>query len=188
MSVIEKIILGALGGLAAVAVKFLGQDYSTFATHSADLTANQILNYKVGYALLTPILMFLGALVASITEEQKRMKVLAIAVAAPALITTWSGGTKTGSYVSFNLTPSAYAQPADVSQEGPEGATPDATNKESTWQQIKGGIGTFFGYDKQPRRYWVVVGSFKDRTDAQRLADKVNQENSTLGVAALQKE
>jgi hypothetical protein len=38
MTNIEKVILGALDGLAAVAVKFPGQDDPTLATHAADAT------------------------------------------------------------------------------------------------------------------------------------------------------
>lgn len=182
MNNIEKVILGALGGLSAVLVKFLGQDYPTLAAHAADLTTNQILNYKVGYIILTPILMFLGAFVAWISEEQKRMKLVAIAVAAPAMITTWSGGTKTELIASFNLIKSVYAQPVDASKGNLKSDTPDAIGEESTWQQIKGGVGTFFGYGKEPKKYWVIVGSFSDRTDAQRYADGINQEDSTLNA------
>jgi hypothetical protein len=182
MSNIEKVILGALGGLSAVLVKFLGQDYPTLAAHAADLTANQILNYKVGYVILTPILMFLGAFVAWISEEQKRMKLVAIAVAAPAMITTWSGGTKSELTAYFDLTKSAYAQPVDGSKGSPKADASDATGEESPWQQIKGGVGNFFGYGKEPKKYWVIVGSFNDRADAQRYADRINQEDSTLNA------
>lgn len=182
MSQVEKIILGALGGLSAVAVKFIGQDYPTLAAHYTDLTANQLLNYKVGYGILTPILMFLGAFIAWISEEQKRMKLVAIAVAAPAIITTWSGGNKAEFIASFNLTKSAYAQPASTSKMDAKKDIPDGKQNESSWQQIKGGVGTFFGYSKAPKKYWVIVGSFSDRTEAQRYADRINQEDSTLNA------
>ena len=38
----EKVLIGALGGLAAVCVKFLGQDYSTLVEQGANLSADQI--------------------------------------------------------------------------------------------------------------------------------------------------
>lgn len=182
MSTIEKVILGALGGLAAVAVKFLGQDYPTLATHFADLTTNQILNYKVGYGILTPILVFLGAFVAWISEEQKRIKLVAIAVAAPAIITTWSGGTKPEFRIAFDIPNSVYAQQVDPSKGGTIGDTSKGSAEESAWGKIKGGIGTFFGYGKEPRRYWVIVGSFRERNDAQGLADRINKEDRTLNA------
>jgi len=183
MTGLEKIILGSLGGLSAVAVKFLGQDFPTLAAHAADLSAEQIFNYKVGYGILTPILMFLGAFVAWLSEEQKRMKLVAIAIAAPAMITTWSGGVKPETVVaSFNLTKSVYAQTGSVLRGVPIAGNPDEEKEKSTWQQIMGGFNTFFGYGKQPKKYWVIVGSFKDRTQAQRYAKRINQEDSTLNA------
>src|SRR5215210_3442260 len=100
---VEKIVLGALGGLAAVLTKFLGQDYANIVEHASNLTDAQIESYKVGYIILTPILMFLGALVAWASDERKRFKLIALAIAAPALITTWAGGTKGQKLASFDL-------------------------------------------------------------------------------------
>ena len=133
MSNIEKAILGALGGLSAVLVKFLGQDYANVVAHASNLTADQLLSYKVGYGLLTPILMFLGAFVAWLSDEQKRIKVVALAVAAPAMITTWSGGYKVD-LLAFNdlLAPSAYAQAADPVKEKISPVNPDAITEKGT--------------------------------------------------------
>lgn len=94
MSKIERLIIGALGGLSSVLVKFLGQDYDNLVAHAANLTDDQILSYKIGYGILTPILMFLGAFIAWVSDENKRIKLVALAIAAPAMITTWSGGSK----------------------------------------------------------------------------------------------
>lgn len=91
-SVFSSILIGALGGLAAVSVKYLGQDHS-FVTQNLQLgqTAN-LWALLIGYIILTPILMFLGGLLACMSGEVNRIKLLAIGVAAPALITTWAGG------------------------------------------------------------------------------------------------
>ena len=185
MSNIEKAILGALGGFSAVLVKFLGQDYANVVAHASNLTADQLLAYKTGYGLLTPILMFLGAFIAWISEEQKRIKIVALAVAAPAIITTWSGGQKVESTLVFNSlldTPSAYAQPLNPAEEGIKAQNPDTITKKSTWQQVQDGIGVFFGYGKQPPKYWVIVGSYKDKDAAQQFAEKINAEDSTLNA------
>ena len=183
MSNLEKAVLGALGGLSAVLVKFLGQDYANVVAHAANLSADQLLAYQVGYGLITPILMFLGGFVAWLSDEEKRIKIVALAVAAPALITTWAGGNKPDN-LAFNdyLVSSAYAQPAAPAQQMPTPAYPEAPTQQSTWQKIESGVGTFFGYGNAPQRYWVIVGSYKDRDDAQRFADRINAEDATLNA------
>jgi hypothetical protein len=184
MSNIEKVILGALGGLSAVLVKFLGQDYSNVVAHAANLTADQLLAYKIGYGLLAPILMFLGAFIAWMSEEQKRIKIVALAVAAPAIITTWSGGQKVELTLAFHglLFPNAYAQPLDPAKEGIKTQNPDAITEKGTWQKVQDGVGIFFGYGKQAPKYWVIVGSYKDKDAAQQFADKINAEDRTLNA------
>ncbi len=185
MSNIEKAILGALGGFSAVLVKFLGQDYANIVAHASNLTADQLLAYTIGYGLLTPILMFLGAFIAWISEEQKRIKIVALAVAAPAIITTWSGGQKVESAFAFNSlldTHSAYAQPLNPAKKGMKVQNPDTITKNSTWQRVQDGIGVFFGYGKQPLKYWVIVGSYKDKEAAQQFAETINAEDSTLNA------
>jgi hypothetical protein len=183
MSNIEKAVLGALGGLSAVLVKFLGQDYAIIVSCAGNLTADQILGYKVGYGLLTPILMFLGAFIAWISEEQKRIKIVALAVAAPAMITTWSGGQKQD-HIAFNdfFISSAYAQSSNLEKQSLIPVNPDVKTNRSTWQKIRSGVGTFFGYGSEPQRYWVIVGSYKDINAARQFADKINAEDKTLNA------
>ena len=183
MSNLEKAVLGALGGLSAVLVKFLGQDYANVVAHAANLSADQLLAYQVGYGLITPILMFLGGFIAWLSDEEKRIKVVALAVAAPALITTWAGGSKPDA-LAFNdyVVSSAYAQPAAPAQQTLPPAYPETPTQQSTWQKIEAGVGTFFGYGKEPQRYWVIVGSYKDRDEAQRFADRINAEDATLNA------
>lgn len=184
MSNIEKAILGALGGLSAVLVKFLGQDYANVVAHASNLTADQLLAYKLGYGLLTPILMFLGAFVAWLSDEQKRIKLVALAIAAPAMITTWSGGHKTDSpLASYDiLLPSASAQTSEFERGKVLSVNPDVVTEKGTWKQIQTGIGVFFGYGKEPQRYWVIVGSYKDKDTAQQFADKINADDKTLAA------
>ena len=182
MSGLEKAVLGALGGLCAVLVKFLGQDYANVVAHAANLSADQLLAYQVGYGLITPILMFLGAFVAWLSDEQKRIKIVALAVAAPALITTWSGGNKPETLaVNDVFMASAYAQAAPA-QPKIDPAYPDVPTQQSAWQKIESGVGTFFGYGKEPQRYWVIVGSYKERDAAQQFADRINAEAPALNA------
>mgnify|MGYP001812274040 FL=1 len=209
MSNIERIIIGLLGGFSAVLVKFLGQDYTTIHSNWMNLTPEQLIFYEVGYIILTPILMFLGAVIAwAATDETKRLKLIAIAVAAPAMITTWSGGNKYNTDPGTNTSlyearpaqsssaeesaPSIgllditdYLQVASAHATGSANQPPSvAVNAEppTTLQTIKRGVGVFFGYGKDPKRYWVIVGSYKDRHEALTFADKINQENPELNA------
>lgn len=183
MSTIERVILGCIAGFVAVLSKFLAQDYVFVVANASNLTAEQILSYKIGYGLLTPILVLMGGFIAWVSEETKRMKVAALAISAPALVTTWAGGTKPSAVAYYDLfLQSAYAQDARsavtaVHQDGPQSA-----KEVSTFEQIQKGVGVFFGYGKEPVKYRVVVGSFEDRDEAQRFADKVNKENSRLNA------
>ncbi len=184
MSNLEKAFLGALGGLSAVLVKFLGQDYHNVVAQAANLTDSQLLEYKVGYGILTPILMFLGSFVAWISDEQQRMKLVALAVAAPAMITTWAGGIK-GDKAQLGLldiVTSAYAEVRELPVESSKVENPDTATDASTLERVRRGVGVFFGYGKEPQRYWVIVGSYKEREAAQQFADKINSTDKTLSA------
>lgn len=74
----EKISIGAIGGLAAVCVKFLGQDYNILIQQGANLSADQLFAFTIGYAVLTPILVFLGGVLAWVSDEPNRVKLLAM--------------------------------------------------------------------------------------------------------------
>ncbi len=170
----EKIMIGALGGLSAVMVKFLGQDYQLVVDNAANLTEDQIIGFMVGYGLLTPILMFLGGFVAWSAEEDRRLKLVALAVAAPAMITTWSGGNVPDNQA-MQLNPmSFFVSSAYAAEEETQ------TKEKSTLDRIQQGVGIFFGYGKVPKTYWVIVGSYQEREQAQTFADRINADNKTL--------
>jgi len=157
MTKIERIVLGMSGGLAAVCVKFLGQDYGNIISGLSNLSADQILEYKIAYVILTPILMFLGGLIAFCSEENMRLKVLALAISAPALITTWAGGAKGDLYagISAHLMPAAYAQERDeqsFEKQRLQAENPEQLSEKTTFDRIKGGVGLFFGYGKEEKR------------------------------------
>lgn len=184
MSNLEKAFLGALGGLSAVLVKFLGQDFENLVANAANLSADQILAYKVGYGILTPILMFLGSFVGWISDEQQRIKLVALAIAAPAMITTWAGGMKDDkTNVAFlDIVTSAYAEAYEPSKEASKGENPSAITDTSILDRVQRGVGVFFGYGKEPQRYWVIVGSYKEREAAQQFANKINAQDETLNA------
>ena len=184
MSTYERIFLGVFAGLIAVLSKFMAQDYTFVVAHASNLTAEQIFNFKVGYGILTPVLALMGGFVAWVSEENKRMKVAALAISAPALITTWAGGPDPNrGRASLDLfVASAYAQPSTTTQSETSPANRDAIKDIGAWERVQKGVGIFFGHGKEPIRYRVIVGSYKDRDAAQRFADQLNKENSRLNA------
>jgi hypothetical protein len=91
LSATERVLLGGSAGAISVMCKFLAQDYNLLKA-AATLSPEQILNLQVGYAVLTPILMIMGGFIAWISQENNRMKLVALAISAPALFTTMAGG------------------------------------------------------------------------------------------------
>jgi len=190
MSVIEKILIGACGGLCAVMVKFLGQDFDLIVQNAAILSADQILSYKIGYGILTPILMFLGAILAWVTDEKKRIKLFAIGVAAPAIITTYSGGVKLADGTSetqlqrekieFSLITAVHAEATKSMPQDSLLQMQEQRSEKTAAQQITDGVKIFFGYGKTIKRYWVIVGSYEDEITAQKMVDSINTRDPVL--------
>ncbi len=185
----DKVLIGAIGGLSAVCVKFLGQDYNIIVENIANLTASQMLSYKIGYIILTPILMFLGGALASVIEEKNKLKLFAIGVAAPALITTWSGGNKNelnlaGLPAGGGVISAAYAdtKPDDTPWYNFTEKDPDEIDEKSMIGHALEGVKMFFGYGNKPKKYWVVVGSYKNKRKAEKVVKKINRSKCELGA------
>jgi hypothetical protein len=131
-----RVVIGSLGGLAAVVSKYIGQDHA-YILKWLDLAEHtKMKNLAIAYALLAPGLIFLGAFIAWASDEHHRMKLAAIAVSAPALITTWAGGATTTNKFVFDLIGTAVAQePAAVTERGGKVSVSD-------------GVKLFFGIGK----------------------------------------
>lgn len=178
MSLLKKTVIGALGGLAAVCVKFLGQDYLFVVDNAANLDPDTITSMVVGYGILTPILMFLGGLCGALCDETSPLKVLAIGIAAPAMITTYAGGTKTEEdsktdLNSFNLKiiGTAFAE---------EEPSSTVIKEKTVIDKVTDGVKFFFGYGKKIKQYWVIVGSYTDEKEAEKFANLINQKDKSL--------
>jgi len=181
LTIWEKVIIGALGGLSAVCVKFLGQDYVLLVEQGVNLSADQWFVLKVGYFILTPILIFLGAVLAWVSDEQSRVKLFAIAIAAPAMVTTWSGGIKTSdtaSVASFSIISSAHADEQNKNDDELKIIDPMQRSAMSWWGAGVSGIKMFFGYGKEIKSYYVIAGSFKDKNSALKHAQAINNRDS----------
>ena len=169
LSGITRGIIGCFGGLAAVISKYLGQDHAYYL-RLLDLGNQQIKidNLWLGYKIMSPSLVFLGALLAWASYENHRVKLLAIAVAAPALITTWAGGATSANKFAFNFVAPAYAADASI----------DVGEKVS----VTNGLKLFFGIGKDEERYHVVAGSYKNKTDAALVAEKIIKREPSLNA------
>lgn len=167
-----RILWGILGGTTAVGSKFIGQDLYWLRVFLDTKAYDSIWGLGVTYVITLVILAFIGAVVACASGENHRMKLLAMAISAPALITTWLGGATADTRrfpKSFGdlLAPAAFAQ--DTS----------ATKSDSGFLD---GVKIFFGIGKDESRYRVVVGSFTNQTQAALFAEKVKREAPGLNV------
>lgn len=184
----SKIAIGVLGGIAAAATKYLGQDHDRIFKASGVDSAN-LTDALIGYCVLGLILAFIGGLCAWASNENHRLKLLAIAVSAPAMITTFFGGDSEGntrpaampsatvSYYQFewpNFIGSAVA-----AENLPEDLEPPRGQR-STLQALKDGLRFVFRIGEP--RYWIIVGSFQDKSKANAFVEKINNADPNLGA------
>jgi hypothetical protein len=176
----QRSIIGALGGAAAILSKYIAQDHA-FISQWSNIGDPRYSDILLGYAILTPILIFLGAVIAGCSDETNKLKLLALAVSAPALVTTWAGG----------ATPREQ-RPAPPPTPGPAGwelrfspvGTAFAADGSIHLAQgsIQRGVEAFFGAGKGEQRYWVIAGSFRDRAEAEDLARRINQQRPAMNA------
>ena len=181
----QRIIIGVLGGLAATATKFLGQDFARVFTDTGVNLINAT-NAVYGYSFLSLVLAFLGGLCAWAVSENHRVKLLAIAVAAPAMVTTFTGGGENAARISSLESSAVYANYTDINWQwlissARAGEIKDDggyVDQRSTFQKL--GDGFRFVLRVGEPRYWVVVGSFEDKDDAKAFAVKINKADAEL--------
>lgn len=161
ISGLGRVFIGALGGIAAAGSKYLGQDHSYYL-RMLDL-GNQVKidNLWQGYYVMVPILMIVGAIIVWAMTENNRMKLLTMAISAPAIITTLAGGETASSKWAFDLLASpAYAQTVQTTVAKPS---------------IADGVKLWFGIGRDEQKFRVVVGSFKNEDAAAARAAQINK-------------
>ena len=166
-----RLLWGVLGGIVAVGSKYIAQDHYWVRVLVDTRQYDKIPGLLYFYGGLLLVLCLIGGVFAVASEENKKMKLLAIAVSAPALITTWLGGARADVSVLSN-----GVQASLISQALADDGT--RANNSAFWQ----GFLLPLGYGKDDSRYRVVVGSFTNRTEAALLAEKINKENPNLGA------
>jgi hypothetical protein len=173
LSVSWRAFWGVLGGAGAVATKFLGQDLYWVQVHLDTREYVRIENLAIIYAIALVGLCFVGAVVAAGSRENNRIKLLAIAVAAPALFTTAAGGAsaeRTKRFSDLFGVSAAHAQTVKKSE------------AEATSISLTDGVKQFFGIGRDETRYRVIVGSFKDKTQAAITASRLKTALPELNV------
>jgi hypothetical protein len=179
---IERIIVGILAGLAAVCVKILRQDLDSIRLWWMSTRPEDIVNLQslfLSYYVLIPVLMFLGGVLCWLgSDETSKIKLFAMGIAAPAIITTLAGGPKE---------PSRIPAPP-ISAPGPAGwleqqfvtvalAQTNAKDNCASMPSLLQGFRIFFG---EPNRYYVIVAGYKSKAAAEAKAKEVNQEDATM--------
>src|SRR4029078_9966153 len=86
---IERVLVGGLGGLAAILVKYISQDHASvvqfISTNTkAGLPLSAIIDIVGGYFILAPMVIVLGAMIGWVSSETQRLKLFALGVSAPA--------------------------------------------------------------------------------------------------------
>ena len=164
-------LAGSFGGVAAAITKYLGQHHATVLDLFVADKHAAVINYGLGYAVSTPLLMALGALVALFSTDKNRARLFVMGIAAPALVTTISGGKAAQVVADLLPVSSAYAQ------------SPVPENPESV--SIAQGLRLWFNLTEP--KYRVVVGSFKNKTEAALRAEVINKSAPDLGAFVGQK-
>lgn len=170
---INRFLIGALGGFAAWLSKLLALDAATLGQLVEHQLWVQAAELKVSIFVILPVLVFLGALVAWLTEESMRMKLFAIGVSAPAIIAPWTAKSVLPEVAMIEQF--GFVQPA-IAQSG---AAP-------TNSGVGEGLKFLFGFTPAPnpatQRYWVIVGSHRDLDEAFAGAKAVNNRDPRLNA------
>jgi SPOR domain len=183
MTGLQRALIGATGGILAVLTKYLAQDHA-WVSHWANIHDPHLYDIILGYAILTPILVILGGAVAGFSDEVNKFKLLAMGVAAPALITTMGpiaqpgpAASSTPPAVNHNIGPAGWSFPLS-----PIGIAIAANNdfRMAEATAIQKGVEAFFGAGKGEPRFWVIVGSFRDKTAAETLVSNINEQNPSM--------
>lgn len=189
MTDMKRVLIGILGGLAAIATKLLSQDGGRILAGMA--TSDTIAtNALIGYALGGTLVVFLGAASAWVSKENHRGKLFVIAVSAPAMITTMTGGKETVNVtavespavqVGYGETPwPSLISAARAEEEGKPRVEQGHAGPRTTYEKVEDGL-KFFLRVGEPR-YWVVVGSYDDKGDAAALVEKIDEADAELGA------
>ena len=166
-----RFFIGAIGGLAASASKVMALDTDLLALALERGLVDEASSLKVTIFIFTPILMTIGGIVAWVTDESNRTKLLAIGCAAPAIIAPWTANPQMLS----TPTQTSFLFPSFVGAAKANSHNIIETTSESRF--IKG-VKVLFGVESiADNRYWVIVGSSKNYVSACNQVNQINSKN-----------
>ena len=164
----QRALAGMAGGFVAVSSKILALDIAqlnAFLDHGHLAAAGDL---RVTIYIFTPILIFLGGLMAWGSGESKPMTLISIGCAAPALVAPWTTGVLPDkAHEQFAFDPPAIISPAYAAE---------AAN-----QSRVSGLQYLLGLKSTATlRYWVIAGSFLDLEKAKAYRDAINDADPSL--------
>jgi hypothetical protein len=171
MNSLTRFFVGMIGGLVAACSKILALDISQLSTFLDQGNLSDLNDLKVTIYIFTPILVFLGGVIAWATSEESRMKLLAIGCAAPAIVAPWTAASPVEPLSAFHLVPGSIVSTA-FAQERKDSA---AQSKFVT------GVKVLFGITRpEDQKYWVIVGSHLELQSALEYAAALNSSDPDL--------
>ncbi len=178
LSGLTRSMIGGLGGVAALCTNYLAQYHPAVENLIKDGQANQILMLLFGFFILIPIVVFLGGLIGWASSENNRMKLIAIGVSAPALITTWNANPIKYQTDAVAVADKTSSQPGDQSENlyfiSPAKAKDKRIVVAATSWDLSDKFRSYFSVQKFEPKYWVIVKSLKDQSQAQAFANRIN--------------
>ncbi|MEM9105924.1 MAG: hypothetical protein AAGC96_09720 [Pseudomonadota bacterium] len=199
-------LVGGIGGLAAICTKYLGQDHQFVVSALAVDNTDAVVTMLIGYAIIGPILIFLGAVFGWASGEQNRIKLLALGISAPALVTTYAGGqsmldtrataeirsieagpshlTETSSPLR-HLTPVTPVYAGVITSGLSLAPKHESTGDVHAISGVKDSVKLFFGVGKQQAlqsHYRVIAGFHSNRQAAVNQAKRINAEDASMAA------
>lgn len=165
-----RVLTGCVGGVLVVVNKIVSQGASGIRFILDDLGRSaDAMNQIFGYGTVALAAIIVSAVVAWSVTEKSRLKLLMIAVSAPALVTAWSGAPGGARPESLAFVAPAFAQEAG----------PPSVPSEGFWK----GVYLFFSGAPEVTKYRVVVASALTPDAAALIANKLSQEAPFLQAA-----
>lgn len=175
-----RIMVGGLGGIAATCVKYLSQHNDKVSSLIENNQLDKAVPILYAIAIVAAVLFFLGGLIGWASKENHSLKLLALGISAPALVTTWTSVKQ--SPIENGQVDKVVSELHSTVFQTAHASEPNVPNSIlSTTENLRGitildGIKDVLGWEAISPNYWVVVGSFVTLENAIEQAKKINAE------------
>lgn len=198
LSMPQRVLIGVCAGLVAVASQFLAQD----AANARYLIQNEqygaLTNLGLETLLIFGLLAVIGAICCAFSDEGSRQKLLVLGVSAPALVAGWTANTP--NYAELEPTENRTEQTSTDSDQailngrhapkmaavfymhGIDCSLNDCIGLERRDISFFGTVKERLGIESSEPKFWVIVGSKRDKSEAAALAEKINATSPDLSA------